>query len=300
MSTPAIFVFGATGSFGRPLVDELLPDHKTGRIKLIASARKSESVAALKQLGVVARQIDLDKAEMDGLEPLIEALRGVDSVYLLTGYEYRMLAQSKAVIDAAKAAGVAHIVHLGANGRQDTTSVYSAWHRLIEAYIETSGLSFTHLRPCQTFQTLPMMHAIAGSPGVVEGYIGDTRIAWVDTRDVAAVAAAALRNPSAHAGRSYPLATVQASMPEVVDLLSQITGKPWRYADQEPGVFASKAAAGGGDPIYLGSVSASFAKQRQGLLPVLSEVYDNVKELTGRDPIGLRAYVEQHLEMFKA
>src|SRR5947209_10335482 len=203
MSTPTIFVFGASGTFGRPLVEELLPDHNAGRIKLIASDRKPESVAALKQLGVVARQIDLDKAETDGLEPLIETLRGVDSVFLLTGYEYRMLAQSKAVIDAARAAGVAHIVHLGANARQDTTSVYSGWHRFIEAYIETSGLSFTHLRPCQTFQTLPMLHALAGAPGVIEGYIGDISIAWLDTRDVAAVAAAALRNPSAHAGRSY-------------------------------------------------------------------------------------------------
>jgi uncharacterized protein YbjT (DUF2867 family) len=145
-----------------------------------------------------------------------------------------------------------------------------------------------------------MMHAIAGSPGVIEGYIGDTRIAWVDTRDVAAVAAEALRNPSAHAGRSYPLATVQASMPEIVDLLSEITGKTWRYADQEPSVFTNKVAAGGGDPIYIGSVSASFKKQRQGLLPALSEVYDNIKALTGRDPIGLRAYVEQHLEMFRS
>ncbi len=300
MSKPTIFVFGATGTFGKPLVDELLPDHKAGRIKLIASARKSESVAALENLGVVAKQIDLDKAEMDGLEPLIEVLRGVDRVFLLTGYEYKMLAQSKAAIDAAKAAGVAHLVHLGSNGRQDTTSVYSGWHRLIEAYIETSGMSFTHLRPCQSFQTLPMMHAIAGSPGVIENYIGETRIAWVDTRDVAAVAAAALRNPSAHAGRSYPLATVQASVPEIVDLLSQITGKPWRYADQDPSVFVNKVAAGGADPIYIGSVSASFVKQRQGLLPVLSEVHDNIKELTGRDPIDLRAYVEQHLEMFKS
>ena len=300
MSKPTMFVFGATGTFGRPLIDELLPDDKAGRIKLVASARKSESVATLEKLGVAARQIDLDSAEMDGLEPLIETLRGVDRVFLLTGYEYKMLAQSKAVIDAAKAAGVAHLVHLGANGRQDTTSVYSGWHRLIEAYIETSGLAFTHLRPCQTFQTLPMMHAIAGSPGVIEGYIGDTRIAWVDTRDVAAVAAEALRNPSAHAGRSYPLATVQASMPEIVDLLSEITGKTWRYADQEPSVFTNKVAAGGGDPIYIGSVSASFKKQRQGLLPALSEVYDNIKALTGRDPIGLRAYVEQHLEMFRS
>jgi len=235
---------------------------------------------------------------MKGLEPLIETLRGVDRVFLLTGYEYKMLAQSKAVIDAAKAAGVKHLVHLGANRRQDTTSVYSGWHRLIEAYIETSGLSFTHLRPCQTLQTLPMMHAMAGSPGVMENYVGDTRIAWVDSRDVAAVAAAVLRNPAVHAGKSYPLATTQASMPEVIDVLSQITGEPWRYADQEPNVFVNKAAAAGADPIYMGSVSASFVKQRQGLLPALSEVYDNIKELTGRDPTSLRAFLEQHVELF--
>jgi NAD(P)H dehydrogenase (quinone) len=112
------------------------------------------------------------------------------------------------------------------------------------------------------------------------------------------VAAAVLRDPSAHAGRAYPLATVQASVPEVVGLLAQITGKPWRYADQEASVFTNKAAAGGADPIYMGSVSVSFVKQRQGLLPALSEVYDNVKELTGRDPIGLRAYLEQNLGTF--
>jgi uncharacterized protein YbjT (DUF2867 family) len=298
MPKPTIFVFGATGTFGKPLIEELLPDHKAGRIKLIASARKPENVAALEALGVVAKQIDLDEAEMKGLEPLIETLRGVDRVFLLTGYEYKMLAQSKAAIDAAKAAGVKHLVHLGANGRQDTTSVYSGWHRLIEAYIETSGLSFTHLRPCQILQTLPMMHAMAGSPGVMENYVGDTRIAWVDSRDVAAVAAAVLRNPTVHAGKSYPLATTQASMPEVIDVLSQITGEPWRYADQEPNVFVNKAAAAGADPIYMGSVGASFVKQRQGLLPALSEVYDNIKELTGRDPTSLRAFLEQHVELF--
>jgi len=87
-------------------------------------------------------------------------------------------------------------------------------------------------------------------------------------------------------------------MPEVIDVLSQITGEPWRYADQEPNVFVNKAAAAGADPIYMGSVASSFVKQRQGLLPALSEVYDNIKELTGRDPTSLRAFLEQHVELF--
>lgn len=300
MKTPTIFAFGASGNFGRALVEELLPDHRTGRLKLVASARKLDSVAALERLGVLARQIDLNSAELDGLSAIVEALRGVDRVFLLTGYDHRMLAQSKAVIDAAKAAGVSHIVHLGANGSDDTTSAYSGWHRLVEAYIEKSGIGFTHLRPCQTFQTLPMMNAISGMPGVIENYAGDVRVAWVDARDVAAVAAAVLRDPALHVGRAYPLATMQASLPEVVDLLAEVSGRPWRSAAEQPAVFSAKVASGGADPIYMGSVAVSFEKQRRGLLPILSQTYDNIEQLTGRPPRTLRSFLEQHLDLFKS
>jgi NAD(P)H dehydrogenase (quinone) len=58
-----------------------------------------------------------------------------------------MMQQSKDFLNAAKRAGVKHIVHLGACGDNDTRVPHYSWHQFIERYIEWCGFSFTHLRP---------------------------------------------------------------------------------------------------------------------------------------------------------
>jgi uncharacterized protein YbjT (DUF2867 family) len=60
MSTPAVFIFGATGTIGRALVNELLPDHKAGRLKLVAAVRRPDAAAALESHGLETQLIDLD------------------------------------------------------------------------------------------------------------------------------------------------------------------------------------------------------------------------------------------------
>jgi uncharacterized protein YbjT (DUF2867 family) len=291
---------GATGAIGSALINELLPDHMAGRMKLIATVRRPEAAAALESKGVETRLIDLDRAEMEGLAPLIDAMRGADRVFLLTGYQVKMLAQSKAAVDAAKAVGVAHMVHMGANGRPDTTAVHLGWHQLVEAYIERSGIGFTHLHPSQFMQTLPMLYRMGGSrPGLIENYIGEARIGWIDVGDIAAVAGAALREPDPHAEQTYSLATDLASMGEVAAMLSEVTGAPWRYQAEEPEAFYAKVTAAGADPVYMACVRNTFERTRDGSLPELSEVYDNVRRLTGREVTSLRTYIERHLSDFE-
>src|SRR5688572_16152735 len=79
MSTPTVFIFGATGAVGGALVNELLPDHKAGRLKLVAAVRRPEAVAAFESQGLETRLIDLDRAEMAGLTPVVEAMRGANA-----------------------------------------------------------------------------------------------------------------------------------------------------------------------------------------------------------------------------
>ena len=69
------------------------------------------------------------------------------AVLLLTGYSVDMLAHSKRLLDAAKAEGVDHIVHLGAMAADDTPYAPLAWHQLIERAIEAMNFSWTHLHP---------------------------------------------------------------------------------------------------------------------------------------------------------
>ncbi|KYF73941.1 hypothetical protein BE11_50565 [Sorangium cellulosum] len=62
MAVPAILVFGATGEIGGALIDELLPDHAAGRVKLVAAVRRPEAAPAFEARGVETRLIDLDLA----------------------------------------------------------------------------------------------------------------------------------------------------------------------------------------------------------------------------------------------
>jgi NAD(P)H dehydrogenase (quinone) len=300
MSIPAVFVFGATGNIGGAVIRELLPDHQAGRLRLIAAVRRPEAVPGFESQGIETRLIDLDRAEMEGLAPVVEAMRGTNRVFLLTGYDVKMLAQSKAAIDAAKVVGVSHMVHIGANARPDTTTVHPGWHQLVEAYIERSGIGFTHLHPSQFMQTLPMLYGMGGSqPGIIENYIADARIGWIDVADIAAVAGAALRDPDAHAGQTYPLAADLASMHDIAALLSKVTGVPWRYQAREPDVFYEKVTGAGADAVYMGCVRNMFMRTRNGSLPEMHEIYDNVRTLTGREPTSLKTYLEHNRSAFQ-
>ncbi|WP_437564223.1 NmrA family NAD(P)-binding protein [Sorangium sp. So ce542] len=299
MAIPAILVFGATGKIGGALIDELLPDHAAGRVKLIAAVRRPEAAPAFEARGLEARLIDLDLAETRGLEAIVDAMRGVDRVFLVTGYDVKMIAQSKAATDAARAAGASQIVHIGAHASPDTTIVHFAWHQVVEAYIDRSGLDATHLRPTSFMQNLPLLLQVGGAePGVLPHYIGDARASWVDTGDVARVAAVVLREPKAHAGRAYGLGTEAASMTEIAAKIEAVTGLPWRAEAREPAAFFRAITALGADPVYMACVRNVFERTRDGSLREAADTFDTVQRLTGRAPTALRDYIEKNRTVF--
>jgi uncharacterized protein YbjT (DUF2867 family) len=301
VTVPAILVLGATGRIGSAVVEQLLPDHAAGRVRLVAAVRRPEAARQLAARGLDVREIDLNVAERRGLAPVVDALRGIDRVLVLTGYDVKMLAQSKAVVDAAQAAGALHLVHIGVLAAPDTTIVHFAWHQLVEAYIERAGLGYTHLHPASFMQMLPMLAQIGGAGrGAITHYVGDARIGWVDTGDIAAVAAAVLRDPYPHAGRRYKLATEAATMAEVAAMIGAVTGRAWRYDRQEPEQFLRAVIAVGADPIYMACVRNVFERMREGSLPELAEVSDTVARITGRAPASLRDYIERNRAAFAA
>jgi NAD(P)H dehydrogenase (quinone) len=299
MPTPTILVLGSTGAIGGALIQRLLPDHDAGRIRLVAASRRSEPADELERHGVEYRRVDLDDAEPLGLEPIVDAVRGIDRVFLLTSYDVKMLAQSKAVIDASSAAGVAHVVHLGAHASPTTTIVHLGWHQLVEAYLGSSGLAYTNLHPTSFMHNLLMLTGIGGAaPGVLPHYIGDARTSWVDADDVADAAAVVLQDPEPHAGRSYLLGAEVASMREVTEALSSVTGVPWREEQREPEMFFQTVTAAGADPVYMACVRTIFERTSQGTLPDLEETSDALERLRQRGPTSIRSFVQRHREQF--
>jgi uncharacterized protein YbjT (DUF2867 family) len=170
--------------------------------------------------------VELVEGDMLRPESLTAALRGVDRVLLISSPEERMVETQVAFIDAAKDAGVSHIVKL--SGKEsgvgfDPDRFRGTRERVeIERHLEASGLAWTHLRPSQ-FMNRYLPGALTGvDPHKRELRlpIGDIRLSPVETEDIAKVAVALVCSEG-HEGKAYDMTGPEAlSMKEVVEHIS--------------------------------------------------------------------------------
>jgi NAD(P)H dehydrogenase (quinone) len=289
ISKRKILVTGATGQIGGELIRLLEHD---ANLEVVAAARSPEKA---KGLGVPVVWFDYDREET-----YAPALQGVDSIFMLTGYTVDMLRQSYALINAAKRAGVKHIVHLGAPGHDDTRVAHWAWHQLVERYIEWSGFAYTHLRPELFMQNLL---GYGGSEeeanGTIRHYVGDASISWVDIKDVAAVAAVTLQHPDDHAGKTYHLGYDAKSYPEIANVLTKVVGQNFRYESRPPKEFLDGMLAAGADVAYMSCVYQNWIDYEARTIPFADTVYDNFFALTGRQPKTWAEFAKENAAAFK-
>ena len=288
---PTVLITGATGQIGGDTLRNLLADDS---ITLVAAVRSRAKAQPFEAQGIRTVMLDFDKEET-----LAPALQGIDRALLVTGYTVHMLRQSKAFIDQAKQAGVQHMVHLGACGRDDTTIGHWAWHQFVERYIEWSGLSFTHLRPeCFMQNLLSYDGTQAVKAGVIEQYTGDARFSWVDGEDVARVAAQALLHPEKHTGQTYRLGYDVQSYGDIAAIMTRLLGQPFRYDAQSPDVFLKNMRAAGAEMAYMNCVHDNFTRMAARQIPGVEETFDNFEAITGRQPVRWEEFVQKHRSAF--
>ena len=288
---PTVLITGATGQIGGDTLRNLLEDDS---ITLVAAVRSAAKAKPFEALGIRTVMLDFDKEET-----LAPALQGIDRALLVTGYTVDMLRQSKAFLDQAKKAGVQHIVHLGACGRDDTTIGHWAWHQFVERYIEWCGFSFTHLRPeCFMQNLLSYDGTQAVKNGVIEQYTGDARFSWVDGEDVARVAAQTLLYSHKHAGKTYRLGYDVQSYGDIAAIMTRVLGQPFRYDAQSPDVFLENMRAAGAEMAYMTCVHDNFTRMAARQIPGVEETFDNFPEITGRQPLRWEDFVQKHRSAF--
>jgi uncharacterized protein YbjT (DUF2867 family) len=188
----------------------------------------------------------------------------VDAVFLVTGYTVDMLVHSKVLLDAAKAAGVRHIVHLGALAPSDTTLPPPSWHQYVERYIEALGFSYTHLRPNFFMDTI--MDGVRRAKGRLYHFFGDAEVSCVSVRDIAEVAADALVAPERHTGKTYELPGQALTMAQVAEVLAsewkqEVTCLPRPVEDFLPILLKN-----GMEPAYAAGLAAQVAALADGSL----------------------------------
>jgi NAD(P)H dehydrogenase (quinone) len=236
-----IVVTGATGQLGRLVIASLLK--KTPASGIVAAVRNIEKAKDIAALGVQVRQADYSQSA--GWDA---ALKGADKVLLISSSEVGQRAkQHRAVIDAAKRAGVKLLAYTSVLRADTSVLGLAAEHKETEAYIRASGLPFTFLRNSWYTENYAMGIPTALSLGAVYGCAGEGRISSAARADYAEAAAVVLTSDN-QAGKIYELAGDTAyTLSEFAAEVSRQSGKAIGYVNL-PEAEYKKALLGAGLP----------------------------------------------------
>ena len=215
-----IGVTGATGQLGRFVVEKL--KHKVAAETIVALVRTPEKAA---DLGVEARAFDYTKPES-----LVASLQGVDKLLLISGNEIgQRLPQHKAVVEAAKKAGVKQIVYTSILHADSSPLGLAQEHLGTEVAIKESGLTYTILRNGWYTENYTGSAKGAVGAGAFIGNAGDGKIASAARVDYAEAAAGVLAG-AGHENKTYELAGDEAyTLTELAAEISRQTGKTIPY-----------------------------------------------------------------------
>lgn len=286
-----IAVTAATGHLGHLVVDSLL-ERGVAPERIVAAVRTPVKAADLAERGVVVREADYSRPET-----LATALAGVDVLLLVSGSEVGQRVQQHAnVVQAARDAGVRHLVYTSVSQAETSTLVLAPEHRATEELVAASGLTATILR--NGWYTENYLGAVeqARETGVVLGSVGEGLVASASRTDYAEAAAVVLvaadADPAFEGGVHELSGDIAWDQPFLAATIGQIVGREVVYQDVTPEVHRQVLLDAGLDEGTADFVVALDAGTRDGLLAATS---GELSRLIGRPttPLadGLRAAV---------
>ena len=284
-----ILVTGATGLNGGALV-RLLSARGVPVRALVRNPTRATPISSLPNVEVV-------EGDMARPDTLTEPLRGVDRAMLISSSDPAMLEVQSNFIEAARKAGVRHVVKLsGIMPEVDSPFRFARMHGEAEQRLERSGIAFTHLRAGEFMHAYFRQVPAIVARGTFFLPMEDARIASIDVRDIAEVAAKALTEPG-HEGKIYPLTGPEAlSMAEVAEKLSTATGKPIRYANIAPEEARNAQLAAGVPPYTADALAELFAERRKGKE---SKVWPDIEDILGRRATTFDEFATRHAAIFR-
>lgn len=281
-----IIVTGATGNIGGELLRLLSEDG----VDVKALSRNPPGDSPLPGVEWVA-------ADLSDRAALTDVFSGAERLFLLTGNVGDMVRLQKNAIATARESGIQHIVKVSALGASDhSKSVIGVWHYNVERELRGIELDWTILRPHVFMQNLLDQRESIRAGGRVYSPSGEARIPMIDTRDVAAVAAAILTG-SGHAGKRYTLTGPEPiSHRRATEILSSHLGTPLTYLPESEKAAFTRLHDAGLPPWLIGAQLALAEYQRGGGGTEI--VTDTVEEVTGRPPRTFQDFVRDFAEAF--
>ncbi|ATB39955.1 NmrA family protein [Cystobacter fuscus] len=227
-----VLVLGATGQQGGATARALVSEGR--RVRALVRDEQSSKARELAALGVELVRGDFGEAAsleraMSGVHGVFTALpSSADAQYGLTDDDEVRF--GIAVIDAARRAGVQHLLYsstIGASPDLGLGHYKSKWQ--IEQYLRQSGVPFSIVRPAPFMELLlspyfGLRHGVAtffGAP--------DQIVQFIAVQDVGAIAAKLLVDPTPSLGRTLDIASDALSGNDIAAKISRATGRHVPY-----------------------------------------------------------------------
>ena len=288
--TARVAITGASGQLGRLVAERLL--EVCAPSDVILATRSPHALADF-----AARGAEVRHADFDAPGSLRGAFDGAERLLLISATDLeRRVAQHRAAIAAAQAAGVRRVVYTsGSRPEPPNPAAVAPSHHATERALASSGLSWAVLRNSlyADYQGPEALRAI--ETGVLAHNRGAGRVAYVSRDDCAAAAAAVLLQDG-HDRAVYDITGGESFDAEALALLyAELGGKRVvpRSIDDATFVAGLVGSSTDGHLRYGAELLASFGRAiRDGYLDVRS---DAVFRLTGREPRSLRDVLAPHL-----
>jgi NAD(P)H dehydrogenase (quinone) len=259
-----LLVTGATGQFGKTVVETLLGQGLAGQMAV--SVRDPAKASSYAGRGVEVRQGDFDDPASLG-----RAFAGVERLLLVStsGDIATRIRQHKIALQAARAAGVGFIAYTSLANASHNSLDLAEVHRATEEAIRATGIPYAFLRNNWYLENELgfVQAALAGAP--IRNSAGQGKVGWALRADFARAAAAVLAG-SGHANKIYELSGLLATYSDIAAALSQATGRKVVFEPVDDAVYAADLTRAG-LPEFLAQMYVGFAREiRQGALAVES------------------------------
>lgn len=296
-----ILITGASGPFGSGVARGLIAKGVKPS-DLILVSRDPSKLQEFTALGAQARAGDFDD-----YASLVQTFAGADRMLMIsTNRVGQREPQHRNAVNAAKAAGVRHVIYTSFVGRPDCVSMAVADHRFTEKLLAESGLEWTFLRNSQYQEAM----RDAGAPAAIRSgqwlsASGDGRIALV-TRDDCVAAAAAVLASDGHERKMYEITGPDLlTYRELAAMVAEITGHAISYREVgAEGMYALFDALGIPRSAEDDRVVQGFGWCSDDMVSFELTIAagdfairsDHFEQLTGRKPESMRQLLMRHRE----
>jgi uncharacterized protein YbjT (DUF2867 family) len=285
-----VLVTGATGTNGLKVVKQTLA--LGGRVR--AFVRDGSSARAL-----LPPEVELFEGDFSQRASALRAMQGVERVFLLAAVHERMGEFEIGFIDAAREARVAHVVMLSAMGAAPASNAFFLRaHGRSEAALADSGLAYTILQPPFFMQNAVWSAESIKRDGAIYNATGTGACAHVDSRDIAAVAAAALTEPiDRHAGEIYLITGPERlTWADIAERFSRVLGRPVRHVNVQDEAYKDTMVRRGGMPPWQAQAVLDLEVRCRG--GDFSALTDTVERVARRRPGTFEEFIRRHATAF--